>query len=63
VGAGDAFTAVLVRLLGLGRPLWWINQAANCYASFVASQRGATPAVPDALRAWMLADPDQPRRT
>jgi fructokinase len=57
VGAGDAFTAVLIRLLGLGRPLAWINQAANRYASFVASRRGATPAIPDALRAWVLADP------
>jgi fructokinase len=57
VGAGDAFTAVLIRLLALDRPLAWINQAANRYASFVASRRGATPAIPDALRAWVLADP------
>jgi fructokinase len=58
VGAGDAFTAVLIRLLGLGRPLAWINQAANRYASFVASRRGATPAIPGALRAQILTDPD-----
>ena len=46
VGAGDAFTAVLVHLLGLGAPLERIGEAANRYAAHVASCRGATPLVP-----------------
>lgn len=50
VGAGDAFTAVLAHLLVRGRPLAEIVEQANRYAAFVASQPGATPAVPDALR-------------
>lgn len=54
VGAGDAFTAVLVRLLGMGRDLETINMAANRYASYVASCRGATPAIPAELIAATL---------
>lgn len=49
VGAGDAFTAVLVHGLCQGRALHEINRAANRYAAFVASCRGATPEVPVAL--------------
>jgi fructokinase len=46
VGAGDAFTAVLIRLYLRGAPLATIAEAANRYGSYVASQRGATPNVP-----------------
>jgi fructokinase len=46
VGAGDAFTAVLVHQLLAGRPL-----AANRYASWICTQRGATPDVPDEIAA------------
>ena len=46
VGAGDAFTAVLTWLHLCGAPLSAIGQAANRYASFVASRRGATPEIP-----------------
>jgi fructokinase len=50
VGAGDGFTAVLARMLVKDRPLGDIAEAGNRYGAFVASQRGATPAIPDALR-------------
>jgi len=51
VGAGDAFTAVLVHQLLAGRPLAAINEAANRYASWICTQRGATPDVPDPVAA------------
>lgn len=50
VGAGDVYTAVLVHML-LEQPgdpdLERINRAANAAGAFVASQRGATPRLPD----------------
>lgn len=46
VGAGDAFTATLVTGFLGGRPLADINRHANAVASFVCSQKGATPALP-----------------
>ncbi len=49
VGAGDAFTAVLTEMILREAPLAVINEAANRYASFVASKRGATPVVPAAF--------------
>jgi fructokinase len=49
VGAGDSFTAVLVRGLLAGSSLQNIATAANRYASFVASKRGATPTAPTSL--------------
>ncbi len=50
VGAGDAFTAALVTGLLQGLPLAEINRHANIVASFVCSQKGATPALPNYLR-------------
>lgn len=50
VGAGDAFTATLVTGMLLGKKLEVINDAANRVASFVCSQRGATPELPEELR-------------
>jgi len=44
VGAGDAFTASLAHHYRLGHSLDAINNAANRIGSWVASQRGATPA-------------------
>lgn len=49
VGAGDAFTAVLVICMLSGCPIGEINRRANAVAGFVCSQRGATPALPAEL--------------
>jgi fructokinase len=46
IGAGDSFTAVLIRGQLAGVPPQKIVCAANRYAAFVASQRGATPKAP-----------------
>ena len=51
VGAGDAFTAVLVHHLLAGSPLPAINEAANRYASWLCTAHGATPDVPDDIAA------------
>ena len=51
VGAGDAFTAVLAHHLVRGHALSVAQAAANSYASFVASCRGAMPSVPGHIRA------------
>lgn len=50
VGAGDAFTATLVSDFLRGLPLSRINRHANAVASFVCSQAGATPPIPERLR-------------
>lgn len=46
VGAGDAFTAVLVTGLLKKRPLQQIHEKATEVAAFVCSQKGATPQIP-----------------
>jgi fructokinase len=51
IGAGDAFTAALVVGLLHNRPLYDINERANKVAAFVCTQRGATPLLPDELKA------------
>ena len=51
VGAGDAFTACLAHHYWRGCSLKETNEAANRFASWVATQRGATPPVtPDQLQ-------------
>ncbi len=45
VGAGDAFTACLAHEYLHGRDLGQISEAANRFASWVATQTGATPPV------------------
>ena len=50
VGAGDAFTAVLVIGRLAGWPLDAINRRANEVAAFVCSQAGAIPELPESLR-------------
>ncbi len=51
VGAGDAFTACLAHHYVRGNPLPQISEAANRFASWVATQRGATPPItPDQLQ-------------
>ncbi len=50
VGAGDAFTATLCALLPVGRDLEQIAEVANRVAAHVATQTGAMPRLPEALR-------------
>jgi len=57
VGAGDAFTAALVLGLLDGRDPARINAFANRFAAHVCSQPGATPPIPDALRAARVSPP------
>jgi len=45
VGAGDSFVAMLIHLYLRDAPLATINHAANEYAAYVASHRGATPSI------------------
>lgn len=52
VGAGDSFTATLVSGFLKGLPLDAINRHANAVASFVCSQKGATPVLPNDLREY-----------
>lgn len=52
VGAGDAFTALLIAGLGLGRDLTAALALANRYASFICGVRGPLPADPQALTPW-----------
>jgi fructokinase len=52
VGAGDAFTAVLVFGLLSGASLDAINEQANRVASFVCSRAGATPEMPIDEASW-----------
>lgn len=50
VGAGDAFTAAVAIGMLHGRDQEWIQQFATEVASFVCTQAGATPPLPDELR-------------
>jgi fructokinase len=43
IGAGDAFTAAMTHYLLQGAPLHVLNEAANRWGSWVASQKGAMP--------------------
>ncbi len=55
IGAGDAFTAALTHYLLRGADLATLNEAGNRWGGWVASQRGAMPALPDEVRAKMTA--------
>ena len=48
VGAGDAFTACLAHNYVLGKSLEEISESANRFGAWVATQSGATPAIPGA---------------
>lgn len=50
VGAGDAFTAALLHFLLRGAPLSTLNEAANRWGSWVASNSGAMPYLPLSVR-------------
>ena len=53
IGAGDAFTAAVAVGLLRKLPLPRINDAANRLASYVCTQRGATPIIPPDLLAQL----------
>jgi len=55
IGAGDAFTAALTHYLLRGAKLAALNEAGNRWGSWVASQSGAMPALPDAVHAGIAA--------
>ena len=50
VGAGDAFTAMLLIGMLAGRSLEEVSRRANAVAAYVCSQPGATPPIPEALK-------------
>lgn len=56
VGAGDSFTAALALGLLAGWPLDTVNARATAIAAYVCSQPGATPSLPEPLRAPFLAE-------
>ncbi len=51
IGAGDAFTAGLVHAFVRGASLAGMNEVSNLCGSYVASQSGATPVLPETLLA------------
>lgn len=55
VGAGDAFTAMLLAGLSLGRNLPATLQLANRYAAMICGVRGPLPADPAVLAPWREA--------
>ena len=52
VGAGDSFTAAAVTGYMQNKPLSVINKHANAVASFVCSQTGAVPVLPEHLKTF-----------
>lgn len=50
IGAGDAFTAAIAHYMLRGAGLATLNQAGNRWGAWVASQSGAMPALPEAVR-------------
>jgi len=55
IGAGDAFTAALTHYLLRGADLETLNEAGNLWGSWVASQSGAMPELPEAVREEIAA--------
>lgn len=55
IGAGDAFTAALTHYLLRGADLATLNEAGNRWGSWVASQSGAMPRLPDAVKTAIAA--------
>jgi fructokinase len=50
IGAGDAFTAAITHYMLHGAGLATLNEAGNRWGGWMASQSGAMPALPDAVR-------------
>jgi fructokinase len=55
IGSGDAFTAALVHYMLRGASLARLNEAGNRWGAWVASQSGAMPSLPDAVRAGIAS--------
>lgn len=55
IGAGDAFTAAMTHYLLRGADLPTLNEAGNRWGSWIASQSGAMPTLPDAIRNGIAA--------
>ena len=55
IGAGDAFTAAMTHYLLRGANLATLNEAGNRWGGWVASQKGAMPALSDAVRNEIVA--------
>lgn len=55
IGSGDAFTGALTHYLLRGAELAALNEAGNRWGAWVASQSGAMPMLPDAVRASISA--------
>lgn len=55
IGAGDAFTAALTHYMLRGADLATLNEAGNRWGSWVASQSGAMPALPEEVRTAIAA--------
>jgi fructokinase len=50
IGAGDAFTAAMTHYMLRGADLATLNEAGNRWGGWMASQSGAMPALPNAIR-------------
>jgi len=59
IGSGDAFTAALAHYLLRGADLATLNEAGNRWGGFIASQSGAMPPLPEAVRAEISAAIEQ----
>lgn len=59
IGAGDAFTAAMTHYLLRGTDLNVLNDAGNRWGSWVASQSGAMPTLPQGVRAEIEAAIEQ----
>jgi len=55
IGAGDAFTAAMTHYMLRGAGLATLNEAGNRWGGWMASQSGAMPALPDAVREAITA--------
>jgi fructokinase len=58
IGAGDAFTAALVHDFLRGSSLAAMNETANHWGAWVASQRGGMPQILDVLRGEWKGEPE-----
>lgn len=61
VGAGDAFTAAMTHYMLRDADLATLNEAGNRWGSWVASQSGAMPPLPDAVRQEITKAIEEPR--
>jgi fructokinase len=55
IGAGDAFTAALTHYLLEGADLATLNEAGNRWGSWIASQSGSMPDLPEEVKAAIVA--------